>query len=609
MIKNSSFAALLITLGLELGAFAQAPVVITTAVNNNQLVTLAGNTRPEATTQNDLGPVPDATPIEHMLLQLHRSAQQEQALDQLIDQMHKPGSPNFHQWLTAAQFGQRFGLAQQDLKTITTWLTVQGFSVNLVYPNGLLIDFSGNAGQVRTTFHTQIHNLNVKGVKHMANMTDPQIPAALAPAVSGIVSLHNFLPQPMNVAKGNFTFVTPEGPEYVVVPADIATIYNFKPLFNKGTTGQGQKIVVIEDSNLYSTADWTAFRAKFGLAHYTSGSLSQTHPGPSNCVDPGVNGDDGEVAIDVEYASAAAPSAAIEVASCSDTNVTFGGLIALHNLINARTQPPSIVSISYGECEAYLGAAGNSAYNAAYQQAVAEGVSVYVASGDWASVACDHDEPYSIHGVGVSGFASTPYNVAAGGTDFADTALGQNANYWSGSNTPASGSALSYIPEIPWNDSCASNVLALYITGSPVSYGENGFCNSYIGSFFLDTTGGSGGPSGCASGHPISAGVVDGTCKGYAKPSWQANVPGIPNDGVRGIPDVSLFAANNLWSHYFVFCFSDPYNGGAPCTGSPAYWPGAGGTSFSSPMLAGIQALVNETVGELKGTPIMFCIR
>jgi subtilase family serine protease len=72
---------------------------------------------------------------------------------------------------------------------------------------------------------------------------------------------------------------------------------------------------------------------------------------------------------------------------------------------------------------------------------------------------------------------------------------------------------------------------------------------------------------------------------------------------VRDIPDVSLFAGDGIWGHYYIFCYSDPYFGGEPCKGSPVYWAGAGGTSFASPILAGIQALVNQKKAARQGNP------
>jgi subtilase family serine protease len=476
--------------------------------------------------------------------------------------------------------------------------------VNVAYPT--LIDFSGTAGQVHGAFRTSIHNLDVNGVQHIANMSDPQIPAALAPAVVGIVSLNDFRPHPMHRMHKDYTFTSGGNTFQAVVPGDLATIYNLNPLFSAGTSGQGQTVVVIEDTNLFSTADWTTFRSTFGLSTFTSGSLTTVHPAPptgtNNCTNPGTNGDDGEAILDAEYSSAAAPSATIEVASCADTSTTFGGLIAVQNLINESTTPPAIISISYGECEAENGATANAAYNSAYQQAVTEGVSVFVSAGDEGAASCDADQSKATHGISVSGFASTQYNVAVGGTDFGDTFAGSNSTYWNTTNTSTFESAKSYIREIPWNDSCASVLIATF-EGFATTYGSSGFCNSRTGEEFLTTASGSGGPSGCATGKASTSGVVSGTCKGYAKPSWQTGVVGIPADGVRDLPDVSLFASNGLWGHFYIFCWSDTSEGGTACTGAPSGWSGAGGTSFASPILAGIQALVNQKQGARQGNP------
>ena len=623
MLRRLGFPSWLIALSLlayspqlaqAQGASPGARALITQAVDERNLTALRGNMRPEATAQNDRGAVADGLAMQHLLLQLRRAPEQEVALERYLDEVQDPTSANFHKWLTAEQFGQQFGVAQQDLDTLTRWLESHGFSVNLVYPNRMVIDFSGTAGQVREAFHTEIHNLEVRGERHIANIRDPQIPAALAPAITGIVSLHDFKPRAqheMHKVGANYTFNNPlSGPTYALVPADLATIYNLKPLFNAGYSGQGQTIAVIEDTNVFNTADWTKFRSKFGLSTYTSGTFTTSHPaplsGPNNCTNPGVVAvNDGEAIIDAEWASAAAPSAAILLASCADTTTTFGGLIALQNLINANGAPPALVSISYGECETENGAAANAAFSAAYQQAVLEGVSIFVSAGDSGAAACDNSVTEATHGIGANAFASTPYNVAVGGTDFSDTYNGTNDIYWNSSNAANFGSALSYVPEIPWNDSCAGSLIA-NLFGSGISYGEDGFCNDpIIGAIFLTTVAGGGGPSGCATGTPAVTGVVGGSCQGWPKPSWQALLSnfGNPNDGVRDTPDVSLFAADGLWSHYYIFCWSDTANGGTACSGAPSGWSGAGGTSFGAPIMAGIQALVNQKTGARQGNP------
>lgn len=599
---------------------------VTAPVSDSKMITLAGNVRPEANALNDRGAVNGAMQLDHMLLQLKRPAEREAALTAKIESMHTPGSPDFHQWLTAEELGANYGPSTKDIAEVTGWLKSHGFEVNEVSKSGMVIDFSGSVSQLKNAFRTEMHTLKVRGESHIANMQNPQIPAALADVVVGVSSLSDFRPKPANkgisaaridgVSKGIVAKAAkPEGasPDFtvnanyqLVVPDDLHTIYNFRPVYGRGITGNNETVVVIEDTNVYSTADWVTFRNTFGLSKYTKGSFTQIHPG--GCKNPGVLiGNDGEAILDAEYASAAAPSAAIVLASCADTQTTFGGLLAINSLIN-QPLPPPIISISYGECEAGLGAAGNATYSTAYQQASAEGVSVFVSSGDEGAASCDANQPAAQFGIAVSGFASTQYNVAVGGTDFGDTYAGTNSTYWRSKNNATYGSAKSYIPEIPWNDSCASTLITNTV-GYNVPFGANGFCNSAEGeAFFLTTASGSGGPSNCAYGDtsPLPGTPANsGTCKGYKKPNYQRNLFGNPSDGVRDLPDVSLFAANGVWGHYYVFCYSQPAPGagGAPCTGDPSNWSGAGGTSFAAPIVAGIQALVDQSTGTPQGNP------
>ena len=612
-------------------SFAQgshtAPALLSGPIDNGQFVRVPGNVRSAArVTGNDRGAVDGSMQLGHILLQLQRSPEREAALDSYLAELNDSTSPNYHRWLTAAQLGEQFGPAASDIAAVQSWLTSQGFTIDSVARDGMTIDFSGSADQVTTAFHTAIHNFSVAGEAHIANTDDPAIPAALAGVVAGVVSLNDFRPHQLHrnisaahfdartgsqtsegttttaagTLRPNYTYTSGSSTYQAVVPGDLATIYNLKPLFAAGYSGQGQTIVVIEDTDVYSTADWTKFRSTFGLSSYTGGTFTQEHPG--GCKDPGVNAADGEAILDAEWSSAAAPSAAIVLASCADTSTTFGGLLALQNLING-SNPPKIVSISYGESEVENGATANLAYSKAYQSAAAEGISVFVSSGDEGAASTDADEAKATHGIAVSGFASTPYNVAVGGTDFGDTYAGSNTTYWSSTNTSTYASAKSYIPEIPWNDSCASQLIATK-SGYSTTYGSSGFCNSSTGKAdYLSTASGSGGPSGCATGTASTSGVVSGSCKGYAKPTFQSGLVGNPSDGVRDIPDVSLFAANGVWGHYYVYCYSDTKNGGTACSGAPSSWSGAGGTSFASPIMAAIQSLVNQKTASAWGDP------
>ena len=558
---------------------------VTQPIDEARRVLLAGNTRPEVNPKNDLGPVEDSLHLD-MFLQLNRSPEQEVAAREFVESLTSKNSPNFHKWITAAQFGERFGASNEDIATVNRWLESHGFHVNGVPVHRMVIDFSGSAAQVREALHTDIHYLSVRGKRSFANMRDPQIPEALAPVVMGVVSMSNIQPQPMYRSKAQYT-ISPQ--TEAVVPGDLATIYNLNPLFTAGYTGQGQTIVVVEDSDLFSgTADWNSFRKTFALTQYTGATLTQSHPaGVTSCSDPGVAGAADEAALDVEWASASAPSAAIVMASCQDTT-NFGGFIALQNILTSGAALPSIVSISYGQSETTDGPTYNAYISSLYQLAAAEGVSVFVSSGDAAAAAVDRFNTAAVFGINVSGWTSTPYNVSVGGTDFGDYAAGTSSSYWSPVNGTYFNSAISYVPEIPWNDSCGSAVAANYY-GFTTSYGLGGFCNSYPD--YADTAAGSGGPSGCATGAKTNGYSVSGTCAGWPKPSWQT-VNGNPSDGVRDIPDVSLFAAAGVWGRYLVFCYSAE----ATCSGSPAGWAGGGGTSFSTPIMAGIQALDRKSV-------------
>jgi len=588
-------------------AGGRAQPLITQPLNDGNLLGITGNTRPEAqNAANDRGRVDDATPMPHLMLQLRRPAPQERALATLIDQLHDPNSPNYHHWLTANQIGEQFGPAASDIATVTNWLTQHGFTVNTVYPNGMAIDFSGTAGQIRSAFHTEIHNLSVNGAVHFANVADPQIPAALAPVVAGIVSLNDFRPRPQAVhkpqASGDFT----KSGIYYMAPPDLATIYNFNQAFNGGITGKGQTIYLVEDSDIYTNGgtinDWATFRTGFGIpvTNYPGASLTTIHPG---CVDPGVNGDDAEAIIDAEYASAAAPSAAIVMAVCDDF---VGMLQTMFN--NQNIYPPDIISMSYGQCEAINGATANAAFKAAYQTGVAEGWSIFVSAGDQGAGGCNFGGETVTDGVGVNGLGSTVYNVAVGGTDFGDTFAHQDNTYWSTTNSATFGSALSYIPEIPWNTTCGSQLFAT-VEGFATTYGASGFCNSSFvantaSGFYLENWAGSGGQSLCAQGTPSVSGVISGTCSGWPKPSWQSGLLGNPADTVRDLPDVSMFASFGPWRHAYAICFSDTSNQGTTCDGTASGWStGWGGTSFGSPIWAGIQALINQYTGSTQGNP------
>ncbi len=625
-------------LAFVLGSFtllAQRPSArLVAPIDETLRVALGGNTpSPALDARNDRGTVPESLLLEHLRLVLQRSEESEQALERRIDAMHNPKSPLFHQWLTAEQLGNQYGVAPEDRAVLSRWLRSHGFAVNVEYRNGFAIDFSGNAGQVREAFHTEIHRLVLpNGEQHLSNVTDPEIPAALAPVIAGVATLHDFRPRPHVRGVGPVTFdtkdqrwkprtgntasarfnVNDQGTTFNTVgPYDFATIYNLLPLWKRGYTGKGVTIAAIEDTNMLHPGDWNAFRSTFGMTGFKDGTFVQVYPqakGQPTCGDPGQNGDEIEAALDVEWASATAPDANVELVACANTNTTSGLDTAILNLLD--THSPDIITDSYGLCETITGAAEVKLENYEEQQAASQGVTFFIAQGDTGADECLPVEPtvYAEWGINSGDNTASWYAVDVGGTDFMaqynQDAHGVALNrYWSARNAPGTlQSALSYIPEIPWNDSCTSEL----IYSDPVNgayrepYGRSGFCNSSLGQqYFEGGFGGSGGPSTCFTGKPEYSGVVSGSCKGNPKPSYQAGVPGIPDDKLRDQPDISFFAADGIWGSFYVECLSDTAQGGAPCTAqNDAVLLGGGGTSFASPAMAGIQALIDQHYGK-----------
>src|SRR6202030_538023 len=412
---------------------ARVPARVMDTVDDTNRTVLRGNVHPKARAEFDNGAVADATPVTRILLLLQRSAEQEAALRQLMEEQQSKSSPNYHAWLTPEDFGKQFGPADADVQAVTDWLTSHGFQNIKLAKGKAVVEFSGNAGQVRNAFATEIHKYNVKGEEHFANVSDPQLPAALAPVVRGLVALHNFRPKPMVHSLGTiqrnsqtgevrpaFTFTDVNGTFNAVGPADFAKIYNIP---TTTATGAGQSIAIVGQSNI-NLQDVADFRSIFGLP----ANLPQVI---LNGQDPGlVPGDETESDLDVQWAGAVAPQAQIIFVTTQTTNTDFvAGVDASAQYIVDNNVAP-ILSESYGSCEQALTTSGNAFYNSLWQQAAAEGITVLIASGDNGSAGCDdpNTETSAINGLAVSGFASTPFNISVGGTDFDDKT--NPTTYW-----------------------------------------------------------------------------------------------------------------------------------------------------------------------------------
>jgi subtilase family serine protease len=618
---------------------------IAAAVNDAQTTVLRGNTHPFARAEFDRGVAPATLPMQHMLMVLQRSPAQEAALESFMAEQLDPHSANFHHWLTAEEFGELYGPAQQDINTITKWLASHGFQVEVVDAGRTAIQFSGTAGEVQSAFHTSIHQYQVKGEQHWANSSDPAIPTALTPVVEGVRSLHNFVPKPanhvrkMSAVHPSFSFnngsacdiASSSNTCFTVGAADFATIYNVQTLYNGSVNGSGQTIGIVADSDVNPT-DITQFRALFGL---TGGAFNRVFPGAN----PGKNADEVEAALDSEWSGAVAPSATIDLVVSPSTNTTFGGDTSSMYIINCQTTgpscptavPASILSESFGECELGLGTSGNAFYNTMWQQAASEGITVLIATGDNGSASCDIDEVNgpitqpATNGLQVNGIASTPYDVAVGGTDFND--IGSQSLYWSTANGANAVSAQKYVPESTWNDTCTNaQVFPLIDVNPPVTDPVTSCSNAEVQSNDLvEVTGGSGGTSNCTTSNGNSTSSCSG---GYAQPCWQGGAitgtctahSGITTPGAtRDLPDVSLFAGDGFAGSFYVMCQMDTANGGfigggqgnGACTlGASPVFVGVGGTSVSVQAFAGIMALIDQKHGARQGNanPILYAL-
>jgi Pro-kumamolisin, activation domain/Bacterial Ig-like domain (group 3) len=546
-------------------------------------VLLRGNVHPLARPEFSRGPAADSLAMDRVLLLLRRSEAQEADLEALLDAQQDKSSPLYHAWLTPEEFGRRFGPSDADLRAVTDWLVLEGFHDVLVAAGRNAVEFSGTAGQVAKAFSTRIENYAVEGAARVANASDPRIPAALAPVVDGILSLHNFPKQSHARPLGTFRryrdgrvepLFTPPGSTtfFPLAPADFAAIYNVAPLLSAGIDGTGQSIAVVAETNV-DLANIQGFRSLFGLpANFTSANVILNGP------DPGITsvGEEAEATLDASWSGAVATRATILLVVSESTESSAGidlsaQYIVQHNLAG-------VLSESYGECEAGLGAAGNLFYKNLWEQASAQGITVVLSSGDGGSAGCDNFSTASTaqRGLAVSGLASTPFNVAVGGTDF--NQINQWSSYWNSTNDPVThASAKGYIPESTWNDSCANAGLS--------------GCNS---GGLLDIIAGSGGAS---------------TLYSKAQAPWQTG----SGDSRRDLPDISLFASNGFNGSLYILCqadFTTPPT--LPCAlNSFGFdFQGVGGTSAGAPAFAGIMALVNQKTGQRQGNanPVLYAL-
>jgi hypothetical protein len=566
-------------------------------IDESQRVTLKGNVHPLAKSQFDRGPAPVSEPTGRIQLLLRRSTAQQQALTQHLSDLQNPSSTAFHKWLTPAQYGAQYGVDVTDIQSVESWLQSHGFRIEKTPASRNVIQFSGTIDQVQNAFHTSVHAFAVHGQTRFANVTELQIPAALSEVIAGVGPLNNFHSRPgvkvsakgiwnattHNIQPDLTLFDRNSNPYLFVDPADAATIYDspngeLNPSYT-GTsyTGKGVTIGIVGVSNLYMQ-DIVNFRTGFLGESTASANL------PNVIIDgndPGIDatGAGVEALLDNEVAGGLAPGAQIAFYISAGSDLSDGLLNAIARAIDDNAV--DILSISFGACESDLGSSGNQLILELAEQAAAQGISVTVSTGDNGSAGCDNFDIATAAqgGLAVNGFASTPYTIAVGGTDFdvLPSSFSTYASKTSGT-PPYYRTAAQYIPEKPWNDSTTVNTTISQNSAYTSSTGQR------------NIVAGSGGASSI-----------------YAKPAFQTSLT--PADGERDLPDVSLLAGNGFYSALWVVCsdsVADGTGAGSPspdCTNTGGQFSngtsftGVGGTSASAPAFAGMLALAVQATG------------
>ena len=538
------------------------------------LARLPGHVNGHARPQFDTGPAPDSLVMNGLEIVFAKSPAQQRALEQLIAAQQDPRSPQYHRWLTPAEYGVRFGASEATVAAVTQWLEGNGFSVDALPANRSQLRFHGTKAQVEAALNTEIHSFVVGGVRHFASVSDPEVPAALAPAITVIRGLHDFHPRasfksrPARAAGSNAQpqITYDGGKQNYVGPGDFVVMYNLQPLYNHSVNGKGVTIAIAAQSDI----DPTVAAAYWSGVGIVPAPTFSSIPVPTG-TDPGKTGNsnEGEAYLDVEVAGALAPGAKILLVRDVAVTTAFQHVIQ-HNLA-------AVLNISFSDCESDLGA-NNAAINSLFQEAAAQGITITVSSGDTGVAGCD-STPYkqgqlATTGFAVNGLASTPYDLAVGGTDF-DPTQPQN---WSTTNAPGTqANALAHIPEMVWNDTCANPLIAQALATTPSALCNQALLNGQPNPF-LEVAGSGGGVSSCLS--FVNTNMCQGT---YGLPAWQTGVNGLPQLLVRALPDVAVIASGWVVCSYDVVC-------NVPADGVDI----VEGTSAAAPAVAAIVALLDQ---------------
>ncbi len=536
---------------------AQAPSLISTPIDISRVQALPNHHPQWANAANDAGPLSADQPVEGLTLVLARPASQEAAFQQFLADQQNPTSANYHRWLTAAEIGERFGPSDADVAAIKGWLQSEGLQVSWVAPSKTFIGFGGMAAGIAGAFQTPLHNYRVNGRNLISVSSDPMVPQAIAPAIKAIRGLYTIEEDPQSQAQV-MQMDSPEinlsGTEHVMGPGDFDVIYDVPNTY----TGTGQTIGIVARSRT-NAADFTNFKALMGAMFANPTEVVPTafggvDPGPAYTSPPasGVSiGDQSEATLDVERAGSVAPGAQLLLVVASQAS---GGIeVDAQYLVQTVPTPVEVMSISFGGCESAAGPSGVHFWDSLFQQAAAEGISSFVASGDSGASGCDAPfaaPPASPKANSPNYICSSSYATCVGGTEFNDA----RGTYWTGP-VGLGTSAIEYIPEGAWNESWNGTTSTVAASGGGVS--------SVI-----------------------------------ATPTWQQGVPGVPTANAgRYTPDVAFSASE----HDGYFGCLAAAGGNCIESNNEIDFLIFSGTSAGTPSMAATAAMLNQSLSASQG--------
>jgi len=327
-------------------------------------------------------------------------------LQSFLKQVADPTSAQYKHYLTVKQFAQRFGATAETAASVRGYLASHGLKVGQVTANGLTLTASGSATQIEKAFGTTIGTFRDRaGKSFYANTAAPQLPAAIASAVTDVSGLSNYAVSHQDAVRGS---ASAKASVQGYTPTQVRGGYNLNSAISAGYTGAGET-VALEEFSAFTQSDVTTYDKKFSLTPSTP-TVVKSDGGTTD-----KSGED-EVELDIEVVQALAPGATIDVYEAPNSDA---GEAAVYAQLVSSDVP--VISTSWGQDEAAETASNRTALNTDFQEAAAQGQSIYAASGD------DGSDDAGNGGTSVDFPAADPYVTGAGGTTLKIT----SANAWS----------------------------------------------------------------------------------------------------------------------------------------------------------------------------------